>query len=76
MVYPKDRPVGDRALRVSKILLTIYGIGTSGGGGIQGKMAKNSKIELETQDLVSVYLDSTPTSVQFHKQRPFVLFLV
>ena len=27
IVFPKNRSVGDRVFRVSKILLTIYGIG-------------------------------------------------
>ena len=49
VVYLEDRSVHDCALRVSKLLLTIYCIIWSGGSGIEGKIwPKNFKFELET----------------------------
>ena len=76
IAYPKDGPDGGRALRVSKILLTIYGIGFGVVGIYRENVAKKPfKIELQTEDLVSVYLDFTSNNVQFHRQRFPVVFV-
>ena len=48
VVYPKDRRVRNRAVRVSNILLTIYGIGWGGGIPRENMAQKLFKIELET----------------------------
>ena len=49
IVYRKDRPVGNRGLRASKILLTMCGIARWRRQFLQGKYGlKTSLIELET----------------------------